>query len=169
MLRQRRERGVQPVVEAARAQAVGDLAQLGDGRAQLGDGLVEQAVHIACAVVEVSLGQAQRHAERDEPLLGAVVQVALEPAALLVAGMDEPGAAGLDLAQRRRSSRRSRTTSTSVARGGRDLAQQLRRQEPRAAGSRAPIGAPPIDHGHVAGGVEPAPPTRPPGVPPGMR
>jgi hypothetical protein len=32
------------------------------------------------------------HSEREEPLLGAVVQVALEPPPLLVAGADDPGA-----------------------------------------------------------------------------
>ena len=38
--------------------------------------------------------------EGDQPLLGAVVEVALEPAAFLVAGMQQPGPAGLDLAER---------------------------------------------------------------------
>ena len=38
-------------------------------------------------------------AERDEPLLRAVVQVALEPAALLVAGLDDPRARRLDLGE----------------------------------------------------------------------
>ena len=43
------------------------------------------------------LGVAQRQSDRDEPLLGAVVEVALDPAALLVAGRDDPRARGLDL------------------------------------------------------------------------
>ena len=34
----------------------------------------------------------QAHAEREEPLLGAVVEVALESPPLLVAGADDPGA-----------------------------------------------------------------------------
>ena len=38
--------------------------------------------------------------ERDQPLLGAVVQVALEAAALGVADLQQPGAAGLGLGQR---------------------------------------------------------------------
>ena len=42
---------------------------------------------------------AQGEADRDEPLLRAVVDVALEPAALLVAGGDDAGARRLDLGQ----------------------------------------------------------------------
>src|SRR3712207_8791610 len=38
---------------------------------------------------------------RSEPLLGAVVQVAFQPAPLLVAGAQQPQAAGLDVTQRR--------------------------------------------------------------------
>ena len=43
------------------------------------------------------LQASQLDAERDESLLGAVVQVALETAALLVPGLDDAGARGLDL------------------------------------------------------------------------
>jgi hypothetical protein len=84
--------------DAARAQAVGDLAQLRHGGAQLGDGLVEQAAHIGTAVVEVALAEPQCHAECHQALLGAVVQVALEAAALLVGDGEQAGAAGLDVA-----------------------------------------------------------------------
>ena len=165
MLREGGERGVQPVVEAARAQAVGDLAQLGDGGAQLGDGLVDQAVHVGRAVVEVALGEPQGHAERDEPLLRAVVQVALEPAALLVAGLDQPGPARLDLAQRR-GELQAQAHDLDERRGRRgDLAQELGRQR-REAGTSAPIGAPPMTTGTDPRGSsaraglvdEPAPP-----------
>ena len=95
-------------------QAVRDLAQLGDGGAELGDARVEQLVDVDGAVVEVALGQPQLHAERDEPLLGAVVQVAFHSAALLVADLDQPGPARLGLAQGLATSVRSRTTSTRV-------------------------------------------------------
>ena len=37
-----------------------------------------------------SAGEAERHRQRDQPLLGAVVQVALDPAALGVGGVDQP-------------------------------------------------------------------------------
>ncbi len=96
-----RQRRGQAVVEAARPEAVRDLAQLGDRGAELGDALVEQAVDVDRAVVEVPLREPQLHAERDQPLLGSVVEVALDPAALLVADLDEPGPARLRLAQRR--------------------------------------------------------------------
>ena len=45
------------------------------------------------------LGVAQRQPDRDQPLLRAVVQVALDPAALLVAGGDDPRPRGLDLGE----------------------------------------------------------------------
>ena len=41
---------------------------------------------------DLVLGDPQRQRERDEPLLGAVVQVALQPPALGQAGLDDPGA-----------------------------------------------------------------------------
>ena len=66
---------------------MGDLAQLGDGSCQLRDGGVEQAVHIEGGIVEMSLSQSQRHPEGNQPLLGAVVQVPFEAAALLVRGV----------------------------------------------------------------------------------
>ena len=46
-------------------------------------------------------GHPQRQAQRDQPLLGAVVQVALEPAPLGVAGLDDPRPGGPDLLQLR--------------------------------------------------------------------
>ena len=55
-----------------------DPPELGDGGRDLGDGLVEQAIDVDRAVIEVALGQSDRHAERDEPLLGAVVQIPFE-------------------------------------------------------------------------------------------
>ena len=76
-----------------------DLAQLGDGGAELGDALVEDPVEVDGAVVEVALGQPQRHAEGDQPLLGAVVQVPLEAPALVVAGRQQPAPARLGLGQ----------------------------------------------------------------------
>ena len=42
--------------------------------------------------VELALGEAERERERDEPLLRAVVEVALEPAPGLVARLDDAGA-----------------------------------------------------------------------------
>ena len=47
------------------------------------------------------LGELELDPERDEPLLGAVVQVALDPAPLLLRAGREAGARELELAQRR--------------------------------------------------------------------
>ena len=97
---ERADGGAEPGVEVERAQAPGDGAQLGDRGAELGDGLVEQPVHVEAGVAEVALRQPDGHAERDEPLLGAVVQVALQPSALPVARVQDPRAAVGHLAQR---------------------------------------------------------------------
>ena len=48
---------------------------------------------------ELRRDEPQPERQRDEPLLGAVVQVALEPAALGVAGLDDPRARALQLVQ----------------------------------------------------------------------
>ena len=48
---------------------------------------------------ELRLREPQCERERDEPLLRAVVQVALEPPALGVGGLDEPRARPLQLAE----------------------------------------------------------------------
>ena len=45
------------------------------------------------------LGMAQRQADRDEALLGAVVQVTLDPPPLLVAGLDDPSPGCLHLGE----------------------------------------------------------------------
>ena len=95
----RRSAGPRPSSRLLGPQPVAIRAQLGDRGAELGDGLVEQAVHVDRAA-EVALREPQGHAERDEPLLGAVVQVALQPAALGVARLQQPRPARLDLAQR---------------------------------------------------------------------
>lgn len=91
------QRGRQPVVQAAGAQPVGDLAQLADGGADLGDRLVEDLVEVERAVTKVTLGEPQRHAERHQPLLGAVVEVELEATPFLIPCAHESTAAGLDL------------------------------------------------------------------------
>ena len=52
-------------------------------------------------VFEMGAGELQRERERDESLLGAVVQVALEPAPLSVAGGDDPHAGGAQVGELR--------------------------------------------------------------------
>ena len=114
-------------------QPVRDLAQLGDRGAELGDALVEQPVDVDGAVVEVPLGQPQLHAERDQPLLGAVVEVALQPAALVVADLDQPRPAGLGLAQGAGHLRAEPDHLDQGAAAAGDLAEQLGRRGPGAA------------------------------------
>ena len=54
-------------------------------------------VPLGAVVPQAGLRQAQRERERDETLLRAVVEVALEPPSLFVAGRDDACARGLEL------------------------------------------------------------------------
>ena len=74
-----------------------ELAQLLE---RLGELVARAREELACGggvVGELRLGEPQRQRERDEPLLRAVVEVALESPALLVAGRDDPRARGTKL------------------------------------------------------------------------
>jgi hypothetical protein len=66
--------------------APGEVAYLADRREQLDGRRVDQLRRAARA----RPGLVEPHREGDEPLLGAVVQVALDPAALRVLGLDDP-------------------------------------------------------------------------------
>ncbi len=103
MQRQRRLRGergerpAQAALEPDGVQATGELAQLtaGDGGLLAGRGeALERPLGVA---VELAQREIQRLAEHDEPLLGAVVEVAADPPALLVGGVHGAGARGHDL------------------------------------------------------------------------
>ena len=93
------ERGGQALVQPRRADAGGDRAQVGDRGRDLVDGGVERRDEHLRLARERALQAPQHDAERDQPLLRAVVQVALEPAPLLVAGLGDPRARGLHLGQ----------------------------------------------------------------------
>ena len=70
--------------------AAGELAQLGDREPQLVDSVGEHLVQLGVEVAtEALLCGPKLEGERDEPLLGAVVDVALDPATLVVAGGDD--------------------------------------------------------------------------------
>ena len=88
--RQLAQRRRQSVVEAGRPDAAGQLAQLLDRVAELRDGLVE-LLRLAARRGEPPLDVAQGESDRHEALLGAVVEVSLQPAPLLVAGGHDPG------------------------------------------------------------------------------
>ena len=85
------------VAEHDGVDAAGQLAQLGGRRRELGHRLVEQLAGHLRVGVELAARQAQVHGERHQPLLGAVVEVALDPAPLGVAGVDDAGARGAQL------------------------------------------------------------------------
>ena len=83
------QRRGQPVLEHRRVEPARELAQLGHRQREL----VARRRHELLrrrVVVDAALQQAQLERDRDEPLLGAVVEVALEPAALGVARRHDP-------------------------------------------------------------------------------
>ena len=68
----------------------GEVAQLVDGRARVVERLVDEPAGHRRIALPCLAGDLQLEHERHEPLLGAVVEVAAEAAALGVAGLDEP-------------------------------------------------------------------------------
>ena len=73
--------------------AARELAQLADRELELVDGVGEHLVELGRHVgPEPLLGCAELERERDEPLLGAVVDVPLDPSPLLVPCRHDPGA-----------------------------------------------------------------------------
>ena len=62
--------------------------------------LLDELKRLVGGLPPPSLGELQAHHGSDELLLGAVVQVAAEPAALLIAGLDDPGTRGGQLLAR---------------------------------------------------------------------
>ncbi len=91
---------------------------------KLGDALVEQVIEVDRAVLQVSLGQAQRHAQRHEPLLRPVVEVAPQASPLVVAGMQQPCPARLDVEHRTTQLQPEPDHLDEQRRGIRDLARQ---------------------------------------------
>ena len=77
--------------------AARELAQLRERVRELLPGGGEDLVGAVGVVPEPRLREPERERERDEPLLRAVVEVSLEPAALVVAGFDDPRARGAQL------------------------------------------------------------------------
>ena len=89
-------RGGQPLLGQDRGvDAVGQLAELANGQPQFAVCLVDQAGEPrGGGRAGLGAGQAERQGERDELLLGAIVQVSLKPPPLGVAGRDDPGLCG---------------------------------------------------------------------------
>ena len=67
-----------------------ELADLLERECELGLGRVDQLRHLGRVGLEAALDQVEMERDGHEPLLGAVVQVALDTAPLGVAGGDDP-------------------------------------------------------------------------------
>ena len=76
--------------------AAGELAQLGERLRELRARLLEQ-LDRPRGPTRTRAGERERERQRDEPLLRAVVEVALEPPPLDVGGLDEPEPGGAQL------------------------------------------------------------------------
>lgn len=88
------ERRIQPaVLQHHRMQAADQVAQLGDGGLGLLMGVDDHLHRLGRHVLEGLAGQAEVHRQRDQPLLGAVVQIPLDPAALGIGRVDHAGPA----------------------------------------------------------------------------
>jgi hypothetical protein len=69
----------------------GELAQFIECGAEFVVGLGEQVGGAVCLRPKFCAGELEGEPEGEQSLLGAVVEVALEPAPFLVAGSDDPG------------------------------------------------------------------------------
>ena len=79
------EGGCQPAIQLRRREPACELAQLLDRDGDLGDRALEGlAGTLRRRRPELVLGVAEREPDRDEPLLGSVVKVSLEPAPCVV-------------------------------------------------------------------------------------
>ena len=78
-------------------QAAGELAQLGVGERRLLAHALEQRGGALGVVADTAQGEAGEMAEGEQALLGAVVEVAADAAALVVGGLDHAGARRGDL------------------------------------------------------------------------
>ncbi len=88
-----RERGVETaIVEDGGVDAAGELPQLGDRRLRRRVRLGDERLRGIGVGVDLLLREAERHADRDQPRLHAVVQVALDARALDIGGADGTGA-----------------------------------------------------------------------------
>ena len=93
------QRGPEAGVELRRPQPARQLAQLVDREGDLRDRPLQRLRHLRHGGSEGVLGVPQGEPDRDEALLGAVVQVAFDPPALRVCSSDYSRPRGLDLGQ----------------------------------------------------------------------
>ncbi len=107
--------------------SVRELAKLGDRSAQLGLGLVEAPREFLVLIgFELRPQEAQREREPDQTLLGAVVEVAFQPAALGVARFDDASTRGAEILELRAHFGLETLVLEREARRGRNLLDELR-------------------------------------------
>ena len=111
-----------------------ELAQLVERGAQLRVGCVEA---LGGRAAELRAQQSQREREHDEPLLGAVVEVALEPPPLGVAGLDDARPRRAQLLEPRARLRLQPLVVEREPGGGADLLEQTGIVEQLGRGGRA--------------------------------
>ena len=114
-----------------------EVAQLLDRRLRVGERAVDELARASGSLVEALARELQLDHQRHEPLLRAVVQVAAEPPALGVAGLDEARARGAQRLQPRAQLDLQPRVLERQRGGGRGLAQQLRRLAQRRRRARA--------------------------------
>ena len=123
--RQVLERGCESVVEPCGAHAGGDLAQVRDRGAHLADDLIQCGAEDARLARQRALQAAYPHAEGDEPLLGAVVDVAFEAPALLVACFHDSRSRGVHLGELKPDFDAEACDLDREGRGGEDAVEQV--------------------------------------------
>ena len=119
---QARQRGVEPAIgKHRRMQPAGEITQLHQRMLGIGMGLVEQFARRLGVVFIARTSPPEIHGQRDEALLGAVMQVSLDTPALCLSGIDDPRPAALKLVDALRELRRAhaedRTCESTLRRG----------------------------------------------------
>ena len=97
---ERLECGEEPVVEDGGMETVRELTQLGERLRQLFPGRCQQLLGRGGIGVDAGLREPERDRKRHEPLLRAVVQVALDPPSGGIARLQDPRARELELGLR---------------------------------------------------------------------
>ena len=87
------------VGEDRRVDAARERAELLERAADLGVRLAEELVDRGVSSSDPAAGELEREPDPEQPLLGAVVEVALEPPPLGVSGLDDAGARGAHLGE----------------------------------------------------------------------
>ena len=132
------ERRCQPLVQPGRPHAGGDRAQVFDRQSDLVDRRVQCRAENPGLPRQRALQPSQHDPERHQPLLRAVVQIALEPPALLVAGPHHPGSRLLHLGKLQPYLHAESRNLDRQARRAENAAEQIGMEEQRALVTQQP-------------------------------